>query len=130
MWLIVRQLPMKAGWRDTPLALSVLAVNNLPQFPSFCKSQLTPHCDRPPPSFLHANFVAIRENIFSSPGESNQGFCSESSTSQPPTHILILCCTFYRFFHATTTVQDWHWTYSPFQSLRKTFLSAPPRPNI
>ena len=66
----------------------------------------TQHRDLPPPSFLHANFVAIRENIFSSPGESNQGFRGESSTSQPPTHILILCYKFYRFFHATTTVQD------------------------
>ena len=35
MWLILRQLPMKAGCWNAPLALRVLAVSNLPQFPSF-----------------------------------------------------------------------------------------------
>ena len=33
---------MKAGWSDAPLALQTLAMSNLPQFPSFCKSQVTP----------------------------------------------------------------------------------------
>ena len=32
-----------------------------------------PH-DPPPTLFLHANSVVIRENIFDSSGESNQGF--------------------------------------------------------
>ena len=46
--------------------------------------------DVPPPSFLHANFVAIRENRFSSSKELNQSFRGGTSTSQPPPYILIL----------------------------------------
>ena len=42
-----------------------------PQLPPFCKSQLT-H-DSPPPSFLHANFMAIRELILPL-CKLNQGF--------------------------------------------------------
>ena len=61
--------------------------------------------DPPPPSFLHANFVVIRENIFDTSRESNQGFHGGSSMSQPSCYILRLCHKFHRFFHATTTVQ-------------------------
>ena len=39
------------------------------QLPPFCKSQLTR--DPPPPSFLHASFMAIRENKFDFSVESN-----------------------------------------------------------
>ena len=46
--------------------------------------------DVPPPSFLHANFVAIRENRFSSSRELNQSFRGGTSASQPPPYILIL----------------------------------------
>ena len=42
MWLIVKQLPMKADCWDAPLVLQVLAVSHLPQFISFYKSQPTP----------------------------------------------------------------------------------------
>ena len=35
MWLILRQLPMKAGCWNAPFALRVLAMSNLSQFPSF-----------------------------------------------------------------------------------------------
>ena len=49
-----------------------------PQLPPFCKSQLTR--DPPPPLFLHANFMAIREWIWHL-HESNQGFSSGSCTS-------------------------------------------------
>ena len=84
----------------------------------------------PPPSLLHTNFVATRENIFGFSGELNQEFRGESSTSQPSCYQLLLCSKFYRSFNPTTTVQDWPWTYSPFQLLHKTFFSAPPRSNI
>ena len=36
----------------------------------------------------------------------------------------MLCSKYHRYFNTTTLVQDWLWTYSPFQSLHKTFLSA------
>ena len=86
------------------LMLRVLTVSNLPQFPSFCKNQLTPLARNLVtlfPSFLHANFLAIRENIFSSSWESSQGFRGGSSTSQPPYYILMICCNLYRYFDAT-----------------------------
>ena len=86
---------MKAGWWDASLTLRVLAVNNLRQFPSFWNSHLMPPaCNLVPPppppphaSFLDANFVAIRENIFGSSEESNKGFCGGTSASQPPSQI-------------------------------------------
>ena len=49
-----------------------------PQLPQFCKSQLTR--DPPPPSFLHANFMAIGEWIWPL-RESNQGFSGGSLMS-------------------------------------------------
>ena len=116
---------MKADWWDAPLALQILAVSNLPQFPSFCKSQVMspPHIlvIPLPPSFSHANLVAIRENIFGSSRELNQGFRSGSSTSQPPCYISMLCYKFHRFFHATNTVQDWPWIYSLFHCCTRHF---------
>ena len=108
----------------------------------------TQPCDPPTLSVLHANFVAIGENIVDFSGnrtrafsvgpreyssllrESNQGFLSGTSASQPQCYILMLCYKFHRYFYPTTTVQDWPWTYSSFQSLHKTFFLILPRPNI
>ena len=95
MWLIVSQLPHES-W----------LVRCSPRTPDFsCKQSAsiplilqepgdvtsTHPCDPPPPSFSHANLVAIRENIFSSSRELNQSFRSGSSTSQPPCYISMLC---------------------------------------
>ena len=128
MWLTIRQLPMKAGWWDSPLEFRVLAVSNLPQFLSFCKIHLTPPAHNLVIPLLHRFYTPIScnkaEHIWLLRGL-NQGFHGGTFTSQLP---LMLCYKFYTFFDATTTVQDWPWTYSPFQSLHKTFFSAPPRP--
>ena len=125
MWLIVRQLPHES-W----------LVRCSPRTPDFsCKQSAsiplilqepgdvtsTHPCDPPPPSFSHANLVAIRENIFSSSRELNQSFRSGSSTSQPPCYISMLCYKFHRFFHATNTVQDWPWIYSLFHCCTRHF---------
>ena len=54
----------------------------------------------PPPLFLHIIFVAMRENIFGSSRESNQGFRGGGLTSQPPCYILLmLCYKFHRCHH-------------------------------
>ena len=45
-------------------------------------------------------------------------------------HQLMLCSKFQRFFNATTTVQDWLWAYSSFQSLHNTFFITSPCPDI
>ena len=42
----------------------------------------------PPPSFLHANFVAVRKNIFDSLGNGTRASASGRSTSQPPCTML------------------------------------------
>ena len=80
-----------------------------PRVPGFSRehsASIPPHSarvswrsrDPPPPLFLHANFVAIRENIFDSSVESDQGFRGESSTLQPPCYRLILHYKFHKFF--------------------------------
>ena len=76
------------------LMLRVLTVSNLPQFPSFCKNQLTP---------LARDLVTPLPIIlfYSSSWESSQGFRGGSSTSQPPYYILMICCNLYRYFDAT-----------------------------
>ena len=95
---------MKAGWWEAPLALRVLAVSNLPQFPPFSKSQLTSPAHNLVISLPHRFYMPIswqRKNIFGTSGESNQVFCGGSSTSQPPCYILRVCYKFHRFFDAT-----------------------------
>ena len=56
-----------------------------PSIPLILQERADVTCTRPrhppPPSFLHANFVAIREDKFGFLGESNQGFRGGSLTS-------------------------------------------------
>ena len=133
MWLIVRQLPVKAGWWEVPPALWVLAVSNLPQFPTFCKNQLVPPAGSlviPFPIVFTRQFRGNKAEYIWLFWGIKPGLPQWSSMWPPPCYILKLCYKFHRFFHATTTVQGWPWTYSPFQSLHETFFSAPPRPYI
>ena len=62
--------------------------------PSFCKSQLTSPTynllNPPPPSFLHANFVAVRDNKFGFFVESNQA--SAVGVQCHNHHAIHYCC--------------------------------------
>ena len=92
---------MKAGWSDAPLALQTLAMSNLPQFPSFCKSQVTP---------LAHDLVIPSPIVFARQFCGNKGeyiwLLRGIEPGLPRCYILMLCYKFHRFIDATTTVQD------------------------
>ena len=93
-WL-VRCFPRAPGFRREQYAWIPLILQES------ADTTCTKPRDPPPPLFLHANFVAIRENIFGSSGESIQGFRGESSTLQPPCYRFhLLHYKFHRFFEA------------------------------